>query len=98
MICSMDRDALRISHRWMDSFCPDNTSIHLTLSIASNDLTSAISTSLSKHKWPTLDEDVVDSDEGVVVTVAGVVEGVVVVLAKTRRKTGTHSFAVFLHD
>ena len=32
-----------------------------------------------------------DSDEGAVVTVAGVVEEVVVALAKTRRKTGTHS-------
>jgi hypothetical protein len=66
--------------------------------MASNDLTSIISPSLSRHKWLTLDEDVEDSDEGVVVTVAGAVEGVVVALAKTKRKTGTHSFAGYLHD
>ena len=78
-------------------FAPDNTPPHL-LSITSNSLTSVISISLSQHKWLTLGEDVEDSDEGAVVTVAGVVEEVVVALAKTRRKSGTHSFAGFLHD
>jgi len=100
MIYSMGRAALSISHRWMDSFCPDNTPTHPIRSaeylIVSLPL-SVLPYSLSQHKWPTLGEDVEDSD-GDAVTVAGAVEEVVVVLAKTRRKTGTHSFAGFLHD
>jgi hypothetical protein len=51
----------------------------------------ACNPALHHHKWQTLDEDVEDSDEGVVVTVARVVGGVIAALARMRRRTGTYS-------
>ena len=75
----------------MDGFILSRYRFSYSFSIAYNDLTSVLSIFLSHHKWQTLDEDVEDSDEGAVVTVAGVVGGVVAALARTRRRTGTYS-------
>ena len=56
-----------------------------------NDLTSVLSIFLSHHKWQTIDKDMEDLDEGMVVTVAGVVGGVIAALTMMRRRTGTYS-------